>query len=237
MDPDKRSSFSVMGAEVPLGCGILITGMPGVGKTSIARSVFREAASSARKGVIVALEPGRREGHESQFAKDCKIVYLDAYSWKTGASNEKYSVKNLSNLNDLSIKMMEAADEVGEDFFYSFNSISDLSIYCKEEEMLRFVDVVMAYYRARRGTGLWVVEEGIHSDSFNNMLKHLADAVLEVKLNGQGDTADRFCRWSILRGPLGPAKWLKFSISSGGGVISDENDPSNHKTMRTTARI
>ncbi len=207
----------ILGIDIPAGYSLLLQGNPGVGKTKFACSIFKHALGAQRKGVYVALESPPGNVINTTPRDDVRFVYLDCHSWKAGGCKDKYSVRNLTNLNELSVKTLSAASEIGEDFFYVVNSISNLHIYCSENEILRFLDVVSAHYLTHKGTGIWVVENGIHSQSFYNMLRHITNGTLEIKIDDLG--SKKLVRWTILRGHVHSDEWVEFTIDKDGSIL------------------
>jgi KaiC/GvpD/RAD55 family RecA-like ATPase len=223
----------ILGVDPPKGYSLLLTGHPGVGKTTFVNNVFSEAMSVTRRGVYVALEPERKE-FVKRLPNDAKVAYLDGHSWKAGIASSKYAVKNLSNLNELSVNMMAAAKDVGNSFLYVIDSLSNLAIYCEENEILRFLEGISSRFRARECTGLMVVERGIHSKSFYNMLRQIMDGVLEMRIMRLEGRMRRFVRCTILRGSFHSSKWNEYSLTSDGKFVSlGEVDPD----MRNHPRI
>jgi len=205
--------------EVPAGYTFLLTGLPGVGKTAFVKQVFKDSVAVSRKGIYVALEPPRRADLELWSSDEAKVIYVDGYSWKAGLSPSKYSVKNLSNLNELSIKLMDAASELGRNFFYVVDSLSNLAIYSSENEILRFIEVVVSRFRHSGAVGVWVSEDGIQSSSFYNTMRHIMDGVIEMKAVDGEKNLRRFMRCNILRALEHSTEWLEFSISQKGLLV------------------
>ena len=58
-----------------------------------------------------------------------RIAFVDGYSWLVGESTEPYYVRNLSNISDLSVKMISAINALGKAVFFIIDSISTLLLY------------------------------------------------------------------------------------------------------------
>ena len=144
------------------------------------------------------------------------LIFVDGYSWLVGETTEKYSARNLSNLSDLSVKMISASNELGKGTFFIFDSVSSLLVYNAENEVERFLGVNMARMKHAQNLGLWVVEQGIHSESFYNVLRHKSDGVLEMKFeeNNQG-TLERYIRLHTFKNLKHEIVWKPFDIENG----------------------
>jgi len=152
------------------------------------------------------------------------MVFVDAYSWRIGGSESKYSVRNLSNLNELSVKLFMAMSEAGKGCFYVVDSLSNLNPYCAEKEVIHFFGVNSARLNGNLSSGIWVVEEGIHNMSFYNMLHHLADGVVEMRFEDKGGTTYRTVRTKTLRGMVNSMERFKLVISDSGRVSLERFD-------------
>ncbi|MFQ6134516.1 MAG: RAD55 family ATPase [Nitrososphaerales archaeon] len=215
---------SLVKGEAPKGFSFILSGSPGVGKTIFASNVFGEQLRRGVKCLYVALErPIESFLDQLQtlgYSVDkSQIVFVDAYSWRIGGgSGAKYYLRNLSNLNELSVKILMALNDVGREGFYLIDSLSNLATYNTEKEILHFFGVNSARLKSNLSTGIWIVEEGTHAPSFYNMLNHLADGVLEMKLVDSGNDLYRRIRAHTLRGMSNSMRWLDIDISSIGRI-------------------
>ena len=66
-------------------------------------------------------------------------------------------------------------------------------------------------------TGLWVVEQGIHTDRFYNSLRHMVDGILEMRFE-EDKELKRFIRMHTFKGINHNTSWKPFSISKEGTV-------------------
>lgn len=144
-----------------------------------------------------------------------RIAFVDGYSWLVGESTEPYYVRNLSNISDLSVKMISAINALGKAVFFIVDSISTLLLYNAENEVQRFIEVNVARMKNTESVGLWVVEQGIHSESFYNAFRHMADGVLEMRFE-ERDELKRFVRMHTFKGLAHNTQWKAFSVLTDG---------------------
>jgi KaiC/GvpD/RAD55 family RecA-like ATPase len=118
--------------------------------------------------------------------------------------------------------MISASNELGKGTFFIFDSVSSLLVYNAENEVARFLGVNMARMKHAHNLGLWVVEEGIHSESFYNMLRHKSDGVLEMKFEESGrGTVERYVRLHTLKNLKHEIMWKPFEIQNGQLIFKD----------------
>ena len=206
-------------AEVPTGSNILLVGPPGVGKTVFSESLICECLHNMDKAMYVTLDHAPRDVKKRVLMQgidlekeDSKLVFVDGYSWLIGDSTEKFYVRNLSNLSDLSVKMNSADSAIGNESFFIFDSISTLLVYGTEDEVARFIEVNMARMKNVNNVGVWVVEQGIHTEKFYNTLRHIVDGILEMRFEENEDIF-RYIRMHTFKGLAHRTKWLQFVIN------------------------
>jgi KaiC/GvpD/RAD55 family RecA-like ATPase len=220
------SSF-VQGGSISEG-NLIVVGPSGIGKTILCETIINDLLTDARI-MYVTLDHSPTEIRTRIEANGIPkpegttpLVFVDGYSWLVGEAIEKYSARNLSNLSDLSVKMISASNELGKGIFFIFDSVSSLLVYNAETEVERFLGVNMARMKHTHNLGLWVVEEGIHSESFYNVLRHKSDGVLEMKFeDSDRGTVDRYIRLHTLKNMKHEIMWKPFEIQDGQLILKD----------------
>lgn len=218
-------------SEIPLGSNILLIGPPGVGKTVFCENLLCECLKNKKDTLLITLDYAPKDVRKRISMKGIKVsegegnlFFVDGYSWLVGESSEQFHVGNLSNLSDLSVKMFTACNKLSKGVFFAFDSISTLLIYNPENEAQRFLEVNMARMKHVNNIGLWIVEQGIHSSSFYNALRHRADGVLEMRFDEQEELM-RFIRMHTFKGVAHKMDWMPFVVSKDGKVtIVNENN-------------
>lgn len=218
----------LINGETPQNSSIILTGLPGAGKTIFALNIFGEHLQKGLKCLYVALERPvesflvqlKKLGYAQDFDQ---IILVDGYSWRTGGeSKANYSLKNLSNLNELSVKMNMALNDLEKGGFYLVDSLTNLATYNEEKEILHFFGINSARLKINDITGIWIVEKGIHNQSFGNMLNHLSDGVIEIKLFENGNNYERKIRPYTMRGMPNSNNWYYMDISDRGRILVRE---------------
>jgi KaiC/GvpD/RAD55 family RecA-like ATPase len=215
-------------SEVPLGSNILLVGPPGVGKTALSETLLCECLQNGIQALMITLDSPPKDVRKRLLNRGIdlggeteRIAFVDGYSWLVGESTEPYHVRNLSNISDLSVKMISAINALGKGVFFIVDSISTLLLYNAENEVQRFIEVNVARMKNTESVGLWVVEQGIHSASFYNVLRHMADGVLEMRFE-EGDELKRFVRMHTFKGLQHNTQWKPFSVLIDGLITIKE---------------
>jgi KaiC/GvpD/RAD55 family RecA-like ATPase len=215
-------STFVQGGSIPEG-NLIVVGPSGIGKTIFCETIINGLLLTKARIMYVTLDHSPNEIRTRIEAKgipvledNTPLMFVDGYSWLVGEMSEKYSARNLSNLSDLSVKMISASNELGIGIFFIFDSVSSLLVYNAETEVERFLGVNMARMKHAHNLGLWVVEEGIHSESFYNVLRHKSDGVLEMKFeDSDRGTVERYIRLHTLKNLKHEIMWKPFEIQDG----------------------
>lgn len=207
-----------MNQDIPLGSNILLLGPPGVGKTMFCEHLLFESLMNHISVLYVALDRPPSQTRERITNKGINLLegkssftLVDGYSWLIGGSEERYRVSNLSNLSDLSVKTISALDDLSVHSLFVFDSISTLLIYNSENEVARFLEINMARMKHNNHISIWVIELGIHTAQFYNTLRHMADCILEMRFEEQGELL-RYIRMHTFKGIRHNTLWLKFVI-------------------------
>lgn len=218
----KSAVHLLLNGEVPDGKSFVLSGYPMVGKSLIVNNIFGANLHKGKKGLYIALERPietiifqlKKLGYGDEIKN---IIFVDAYSWRVGGESiAKYQLRNLSNLNELSVKLLTAVEELGKGGFFIVDSITNLANYNPEKDILHFFGVNSARLQKNGTTGIWVVEEGIHQPSFYHMLNHMADGILEMKLKDASSNSTRWIRSRALRGEPNVMNWFNVEIASEG---------------------
>lgn len=214
-----NSLAPLLQSGIPLGANVALIGPPGAGKTSFCESLMCECLESDVAGLYITLDRSpaeirrRCEKHEAAEHGKGRIEFVDGYSWRTGGSTERFSVANLFNLSELSVRIFLAANELKGTIFFILDSVTTLLTYNSEPDVTRFLDVNMARMRRSGHVGVYTVEEGIHSAAFYNSLRHIADAVLEMRVDDEEELR-RYVRVHTFRGTEHSTRWMPYPFNS-----------------------
>lgn len=199
---------------------VLIIGPPGIGKTLFCEVNLVEFLKQGNTGLYIALDSAPIEIKARLFENDENLEekgtlgFVDGYSWLVGGSSNKYTLNNLSNLSDLSVKLISASNELNHNLLFLFDSISTLLIYNSENEVERFLGINMARMKHCNNVGFWILEEGIHSTRFYNVLRQRSDCVLEMRFEEQSELI-RLIRMHTCKTNVHETRWLPFHIIDG----------------------
>jgi len=199
---------------------IILIGPPGIGKTLFCETNLINCLNSGNNSLYIALESDPNEINarlfdpEENFKQEGSLVFIDGYSWLVGGSDEKYTLNSLSNLSDLSVKIISASTALNHNLLFIFDSISTLLIYNSENEVERFLGINMARMKHFNNVGFWILEEGIHSNRFYNVLRQRSDCVLEMRFEEQGELT-RAIRMHTCKTNEHETRWFPFHIVDG----------------------
>lgn len=211
---------------------VLIIGPPGIGKTLFCETNLVEFLKQGNNALYIALESAPSEikarlfEHDENLEEKGTLRFVDGYSWLVGGSSEKYSVTNLSNLSDLSVKMISASNAVNHNLLFLFDSISTLLIYNSENLVERFLGINMARMKHFSNICFWILEEGIHSTRFYNFLRQRSDCVLEMRFEEKSELT-RLIRMHTCKFSEHETKWLPFHITNGRFMYQDKARENN----------
>lgn len=227
---EKSAVHLLLKGEIPDGKSFVLSGYPMVGKSLVANNIFGANLQKGKKGLYIALERPIEtlilQLEKLGYADEIKnIIFVDAYSWRVGGESiAKHQLRNLSNLNELSVKLLTAVEELGKGGFFIVDSLTNLANYNPEKDILHFFGVNSARLQKNGTTGIWVVEEGIHQPSFYHMLNHMADGILEMKLKDHSSNSSRWIRSRALRGETNIMDWFNIKIANEGFTSLGESE-------------
>ena len=219
----KEFSFDILKnlilAPVSTAFNLAVMGPPGVGKSTLCQELVREAFKTGLKCVyiitnnpVTLVRDQLRELGVAPVARTEPVIYVDMYSWLLGErSPERFQIDNASDVAALSVVLSTAAETAGDKSFVAFDTISTLLAYNSEELTVRFMKSHLARMKRHGNIGIYVIETGIHSNSFYNEVKASFDGVLELKLEEMDGELRRFIRVDRYRGSH-ENKWFRLLI-------------------------
>jgi KaiC/GvpD/RAD55 family RecA-like ATPase len=211
---------------VPGGSNICLIGPPGVGKTIFCQNLADYFLRKGGNCLYVTLDKApddvkndfqelRTDFSEKDHKK--RLVFVDGFSWLIGKSQEDYRIENLANLTELSIRIASASCDLAGPILLIFDSVSPLPVYNPENVVVKFLQLLLARIKDWRGMGVYVVQEGVHTNEFCNTLGYLVDGVFDMKMKEEKGKIRRYFRIRSLKFTSHETKWIPFIIQTNRG--------------------
>jgi KaiC/GvpD/RAD55 family RecA-like ATPase len=204
---------------------ILINGPSGVGKSTFCQQFISRGVAAKDSAVYIALDSDPEDIVKSmngfgwnmnKYLDGVNAVFLDAYSWKVGGSEEKPWKKILQgglDINSLNVMFSEILNRIKSDNKRSvFDSVSSLMLYIPSDIVIKFIPIMIAKARSYNSTQIIVIEEGVHGPEIANTLSYLSDGVIDMKMEG----SKRLMRISKMKESAAPRDWMEFKIDKSG---------------------
>jgi len=207
----------------PRGSSISLIGPPGIGKTIFCENLAQDFLGNGGNCLYVTLDRAPddvrndfQELRTNLSEKECKkrLVFVDGFSWLIGKSQEDYRVENLANLTELSIRIASAAYDLASPILLIFDSVSPLAVYNPENVVVKFLQLLLARIKDWKGIGVYVVQEGVHSEEFCNTLGYLVDGIFDMKMKEEKGEIKRYFRIRSLKFMSHETKWIPFVIQA-----------------------
>jgi KaiC/GvpD/RAD55 family RecA-like ATPase len=139
------------------------------------------SAADWRKGLL------KQEPKFAEFEAQGLVRYVDTYSRSIGATETLPHVElvdGLLNFNAVSL----AINNAERDFIRQhaqhvlvFDSVSTLIAYTNAATAFRYLQVLVGKTKAAGASSILTLSQGMHSDAEVQMVKHLADGIIELR--------------------------------------------------------
>jgi len=212
---------SLVSEGLPKGSNVSLIGPPGVGKTIFCENLASDFLKNDGHCIYITLDKApddikndfqTLERNLSKKESKRRLVFVDGFGWLVGKSEENYRIENLANLTELSIRIASAACDLEGQVLLIFDSISPLPVYNPENVVVKFLQLLLARVKDWKGMGIYVVQEGVHSNEFCNTLGYLVDGILDMKLAEEDGRITRYFRIRSLKFAPHETKWIPFEI-------------------------
>lgn len=193
---------ALLGGGVPAGSAVLVYGPPFLGKETLARRFMLASMAAGVPAIDVltnnATEDVRRNLLEAdptytKHEAGRLIRFVDTYSRSIGAADTYKDAQYLDgalDLNGISLAVNKAqAALIGghEQHALVLNSVSTLIAFSSSQTAFRFLQTLIGRTRRAGATGLFLMDEGMHTAADVQMFKHLMSGTLELR-EGAGKT-------------------------------------------------
>ena len=203
----------------PAGSMILIVGAPGSGKSTLGKQYLFDSLAKQKPAVLVdTFEPFELVKETMlSFEWDTslldRIAFMDCYSWRTGATKEKYS-GSPKNLTDTSIALSELLNNELDQNSRArlvIDSFSDFVMHGGAENAQKFLGAIKAKLTERRVTSMVVLEAGLHEERVNAAIEYITDGTIRMRYEESG----RSLMVSRMMGTPATMKWIPFTLARG----------------------
>jgi KaiC/GvpD/RAD55 family RecA-like ATPase len=187
---------SLLGGGVPAGSAVMVYGPPFLGKEVLARRFVLASLAAGLPAVYVltnaATDEVRRELAASdpaykQAEAEHRARFVDTYSRSIGAADSFKDAAYLDgalDLNGISLAVNKAqAAILGQHEAHALvvDSVSTLIAYSSAQTAFRFLQTLIGRTRRVGATGLYLMDQGMHTDADVQMFKHLMTGTIELR--------------------------------------------------------
>jgi KaiC/GvpD/RAD55 family RecA-like ATPase len=216
--------------EFPQNYTSLLVGPPGIGKYEYCLELIKSYLENGEKVIFVTTEKSpeeikaraQTEGLDIGAHEGESFIFIDIYSYSSGTKYEKgLHVDNPADVNLISINVTKAVEKLGKPVRIFFDSLSTLFLHASENEIKKFFGTMCSRTKTDYGFILYTLQDEMHAEQTVITLKHLVDAVLEMKFE-EGPPLKRQFRVHHAKGLKVAPVWQTFEITDTGFEFVEE---------------
>ena len=203
VDTGVKELNSILQGGLPKGSNILLIGPLGSGKSSILRRYIAKGLDKKERNMYITLDDSPQlirkkmsnllDKRIEDYEELTLFNIVDVFSWSSGTNikKEKYSISGILDLNQLSMVIADAGQNIGQSIQSKLggrrviDSISSLLINFDLSVVQRFLSqLARTSIPFGMVSTLFVIEEGTVSEHVLNNIKYIMDGVIETKQVG-----------------------------------------------------
>ena len=223
----------------------MITGPPGAGKTPVLHNWIDFYLRNSRPVVLLAFDDapsnlraplgGYTHDKLPEYESRGIVTLVDCYSSIAGVpSQEKYSLKNRTDLNELSLLIAELINEksrLGNPRIV-VDSATPLFTYKDPQLVVQFLSSMAAKVKSKGGAFLTSLTSGTVSEENVRRLQTLMDFAMELRVIEVEGRQKRQVRIVKARGQRAYEEWIPIYIGTKAVSIDVGDDPAKYERLR-----
>ena len=222
-----ESLDEVLEGGIPVNSTVIILGDKGTGKNALLKKIMYEGISNGKDSLYVTLDdaPNEVTADSDYYGVDfseyeSNLYYVDGYSWQAGGSDSRYSLEGLSDMNQMNMTLTDAMNQLkGEEQRVALDSASTLLLYTDPTSTVKFLQVMSAKSTSNSGCLFITLEESTHDDQTKSTVKHIADGVLRLKIEGE----DKKLKIERMDKTDHARQWMDIDIDKENGEVTVES--------------
>jgi len=177
--------------EVPTGSLVLLTGLPGAGKSTFCHQVVLNGLAMDKPVVFVTTEHGPsevtgllKERGVGELQPDA-LSFIDAFGETVGATTpERFDTlsANCEDLNSISMAIDKLRQRIGKkDILLAFDSLTSPYLF-NEREVFRFMRLCLTKFASEGNSVLALMDEGCGKEEDLGAMMSVADGILKMEI-------------------------------------------------------
>lgn len=207
---------------LPENSSVLVIGGVDFGKTILCNQFIYQGLKQGEAAIYISFEapPKKIRDQMKKFGWDIEgkiIIFIDAYSWKTGGVENKYAINDIADLNEFIIKVLEAIRELTNKNLKrsAVDCLSELFTYIPSDLALKFITNLLAKLEIKaKTTQLLTLEKGVHEPNIVASLEMITDGTIDLDMREN----ERFLRLTRMK-DIKSSEWMKFEITDKGIIL------------------
>ena len=187
---------ALLDGGIPAGSAVLVYGPPFLGKKTLARRFVLANLAAGVPGVFVLTNASSADTRKDLAASEPKypgfearhlVRFVDTYSRGIGATDNFPDAEYLDGALDLNgVSLAVNKQQAGlitrhDAHSLVIDSVSTLVAYSNAQTAFRFLQTLIGRTRRVGATGLYLMDQGMHSDADVQMFKHLMTGTIELR--------------------------------------------------------
>ena len=229
-----------LGGGVPRGTTVLLYGPTGSGKSIFAQQFFYNGLVAGGVGVYLAISKHPDEIMEhmllfgwevKEFLKRRQLIFVDAYTRRIKSllsheeaplviHREALTSWDMGPVHQFREAVLSEVSKMPKTEHRSvLDSLSSLLRVAPLQEVISFVETVVAITRRYGSVHMLIMDEGIHEERIVNTIKHIVDGVIQFKSRERGSELERYLYIEKMHKVLYMTSLIPYRIDRNGIVL------------------
>ena len=202
---------------------ILIIGEPGTGKTRLIYKYLGEFNKVLWITTTKSADIVRKE-IEATF-KGINLWIVDTHTWQRRPTHttKDLIVSNPLNLNEVSLAIGKALDNLKSNYFLAFDSISGLLLYHPPQKLIHFLRNIVVRVESENSCGIFTLVKNAHDIHTETSVSLIFSDIMELERQWVDGKVKRFLK-IIRASEYVPVDMSEFKITENGIELPDVID-------------